>query len=150
MKRRVRRKAPWEKRTCLSARQEEHEATMEHMTLINDSLGDLLRPLTPWEAAIYRARRDILEERRRLAAIRRGECVPWAFPLAGWAGTPRPWLPTARRWYGLSILLEYQFILLEPRRREQERQRLNSELGWPHDPSINLASFGQEEPGPEA
>src|SRR6266508_872165 len=116
MKRRVRRKAPWERST---------------------------RRLTPEEDA-QENRMEILAERRRRADPRRERPVPWLFPLAGWVGMPRPWLPPGRRWSGLRIVLAYQFVVLEPRLREKERQRLNSELGWPNELAIDLESFGQD------
>ncbi len=145
MKRRVRRKAPWERSTRrLTPEEDAHENRMEILALIADNLDDMFRSLTPVEQAIYRARREILAERRRRADPRRERPVPWLFPLAGWVGMPRPWLPPGRRWSGLRIVLAYQFVVLEPRLREKERQRLNSELGWPNELAIDLESFGQD------
>jgi hypothetical protein len=106
MKRRVRRKAPWERRTRGRTPEEDaHEHSMELLALLRDSLDDMGRPLTPLEAAIQQARQDILAERERLAALRRELPVPWSFPLAGWAGTPRPWLPKDRYWHAISVVL---------------------------------------------
>jgi hypothetical protein len=106
MKRRARRKAPWERSTRRPAPEEyDHESLMELQALINDSLGDMFRRLTPLEAAIKQARQEILAERMRLSDSRWELPVPWAFPLAGWGDTPRPWLPSDRQWYGLSVVL---------------------------------------------
>jgi hypothetical protein len=53
MKRRVRRKAPWERRTRGRTPEEDaHEHSMELLALLRDSLDDMGRPLTPLEAAI--------------------------------------------------------------------------------------------------
>ena len=110
MKRRVRRKAPWERTTHPPApEKEEHENRMELLALLSDSLDDMFRPLTPLEAAIKRARQEVLAERERLADLRRELPVPWSFPLAGWAGTPRPWLPNDRHWHGISFVLELTY-----------------------------------------
>ena len=85
MKRRARRKAPWERSTRRPAPEEyDHESLMELQALINDSLGDMFRRLTPLEAAIKQARQEILAERMRLSDSRRELPVPWTFPLAGW------------------------------------------------------------------
>jgi hypothetical protein len=130
MSRRARRKAPWERSTCWSdVDQGDHESQMELMALMSDSLDDMFRPLTPLEAAMKEARRDILAERRRLAEISKELPVPWCFPLAGWRRTPRPWLPTDRQWFGLSFVLEPQ---------------CDTPIGWPNDPPIDLESFGQD------
>ena len=38
--------------------------------------------------------------------------------------------------------LAHTFAAFAHRLHDEERQRLNTEIGWPNDPPVNLQSFG--------
>jgi hypothetical protein len=98
MKRRARRKAPWERSTRRPAPEEyDHESLMELQALINDSLGDMFRRLTPLEPRLSR------QEIWRNGSRSRRE-LPCPGILAGWGDTPAV-APEDRQWYGLSVVL---------------------------------------------